>query len=247
MSAAAPVRGVLVIDPDPAMGEAVGSALAPGTFAVQQVGSARSARVALRQSQPALIVLELDLPDWDGLLLCADICLRYTAPVLVCTGRVSPRDEILALQLGADDVVIKPVDQSALEARLRSVLRRSDATRSAPGRTEPPAVLEAGALRVNASAREAAVAGRQLRLTPTEFRLLVALAGRPNQPVTREELGRALWGAPPAGDSRALDVHVCRLRAKLAAGGPGAPHVASVSGVGYRLLVAEVDVNNHAA
>ena len=157
------------------------------------------------------------------------------APILICSGTQRRRDAYLGLKLGADDFIAKPFDVFDLGARVEALLRRSAQQRvTEPAPARAPTRL--GELVIDHASHEVLVAGVPLQLTPTEFRLLSVLASRPEQLVPRESLARLVWGDPDAGSSRTIDVHIGRLRTKLAQADPNAPQIVSVRGFGYKLV-----------
>jgi DNA-binding response OmpR family regulator len=187
------------------------------------------------------------LPDADGLVLCADLKARLDVPILVCSASPERRDRILALKLGADDFVGKPFDLDELEARVESLLRRvaqrqqvadvaNDVARSSQPSQPPREQILLGDLVVDHLRRHATLGGAPLQLTPTEYRLLRALASRPNEVLSRQDLAQQVWGYHEAGNGRAVDVHVGRLRAKLTRNATLSPAIVSVRGFGYKLV-----------
>ena len=249
---------ILIVDPDPGAAARLSSLLSL-RYAVDVVPSAAATQAWLAEAPrpPAVVVLELELPDVDGLILCADLRARTPAAVLVHTRRDSQRDLVLSLRLGADDFVPKPGDEAELEARIGALVRRmarnatgSGATRTAgSGPARETAGGQAGAQRVgdlvvDRERATAMVGERRLYLTQTEFRLLSVFARRLGEPLARAELARIAGDYAYVAGTRALDMHVRRLRAKLraiaTAGGPGEeaalPAIVPVRGIGYRML-----------
>ncbi len=241
---------VLVIDPDDAAAAVIGATVEESGYRVRRARTAAEAWAQLRLEVPQVVVLELILPDADGLVLCADLRARLDVPIIVCSAASDRRERILSLRLGADDFIAKPVDPEELQVRLEARLRRAtrrDRTAGGPGDgVRDRAGDSAGSLRtrlgglfIDRLTCRATADGRELRLTPTEFRLLSVFISRPNEPLTREVLARAAGDDLYLSGSRALDMHVRRLRAKLnqaaQLGAAGVPAIASVRGQGYRL------------
>ena len=255
---------ILIVDPDPT-GAARLASLLSLRYTVEVAPDAASAHARLGETTrpPALVVLELELPDVDGLILCAGLRARTSAALLVHTTRDTRRDLVLSLRLGADDFVAKPADPAELEARIGALIRR--AARSATPGAAPAATVRqsAGAQRVgdlviDRERATATIGERRLALTQTEFRLLSAFARRLDEPLPRHELARVAGDDAYVAGTRALDMHVRRLRAKLhvaqetaaAPGTPGAfgafgahatpatrlPAIVPVRGVGYRMI-----------
>ena len=181
-------------------------------------------------SRPDALVLDLMLPGRSGLEVLREVRGEPTTrdlPVIVLTARSAEMDKLLGFEHGADDYLTKPFGPRELVARLRALLRRSR-----PVREE--AVIMAGELKVDTAAREAAFRARSLTLTPREFDLLAFLAQRPGKVLSREELLRKVWGYDYVGETRTVDVHIRRLRAKL---GPRQNLIETVTGAGYKLVV----------
>jgi two-component system alkaline phosphatase synthesis response regulator PhoP len=158
-------------------------------------------------------------------------------PIIICSGTVRRRDSVLGLKLGADDFIPKPFEPAEFEARVEAVLRRTQASRMAatPATAASPQRLRVGALEMDHALQRATLGGLPLALTPTEFRLLLALASRPNTVLSREELARHVWGDHQLTSARAIDVHVFRLREKLTRGPETSPTLVSVRSFGYQL------------
>ncbi len=185
-----------------------------------------------REELPSLVVLDVMLPRLNGLDVCRALRKESEVPIIMLTARVEEDDRLAGLDLGADDYVTKPFSPRELAARVRAVLRRAARERAAG----EPAVLAAGAIELDRRARRATVDGRELRLTPTEFRLLALLMGRPARTYTRDEIINRVFGDDFDGFDRTVDAHVSSLRRKLDAGtAGGAKLIETVYGIGYRL------------
>jgi two-component system response regulator MtrA len=161
-------------------------------------------------------------------------------PIIVCSGTNRKRDGTLALRLGADDFVAKPFDMYDLEARVEAVLRRSSRPAAERHQSEPDS-YEIGDLRISRTRRHVSLGGKDLQVTPTEYRLLSALASRPDDVLTRDELAQHVWGYEDASSGRAIDVHIRRLRMKLDSGPVKPPRITSVRGLGYKMLSEAAD------
>jgi DNA-binding response OmpR family regulator len=183
------------------------------------------------------------LPDVDGLVLCTMLKAQAPVPIIVCSATSRRRDAILSLKLGADDFVAKPFNVDVLLARIEAILRRTllGGRPAAPPAAPPPRTREevrVGSLVIDTTRRRVVVGTASVALTPTEYRLLAALAAHPDVILSRDELARQVWGYADVGHGRAIDVHVRRLRVKLAHAGartPG-PSIVSVRGFGYKLV-----------
>ncbi|MFE5869620.1 response regulator transcription factor [Streptomyces roseifaciens] len=176
-----------------------------------------------------LVLLDLDLPDLDGLEVCREIRAAHEIPVIAVTSRGSELDCVLALQAGADDYVVKPYGLRELMARLNAVMRRSRRTPHTDAGAGGAAVLEHGPLRIDSHSREVELHGQPIPLTRKEFDLLALLAGTPGRVVSRESIMRQVWGE--SWSRRTVDTHVSSLRNKL--GGP--EWIVTVRGVGFKL------------
>jgi len=200
-------------------------------FAVHSVANGRAALQAVETILPALVVLDVMLPEMDGF----EVCRRLRAqdnpvPILMLTARDEDFDKILGLELGADDYMTKPFNPRELVARVKAILRRSE--RVADAQTED--VLRAGDLVVDSGRREVRVNGVLIDLRTQEFEVLLVLARRPGQVFSREKLLELAWGYDFYGQTRTVDVHVAQLRRKLFASNT---RIETVTGIGYKLAV----------
>jgi DNA-binding response OmpR family regulator len=215
---------VLVVEDDDGVAGAVVEALATHGHRAERV--ARAADVWPRLRDADLVLLDLGLPDGDGMDVLRRLRRIAATPVVVLTARDAERDVVRGLRLGADDYLVKPVRLRELLARVDAVARR---TRGGGG--EAADVVEIEDLRVDLAGRRAAVAGAEVPLTAKEFDILAALARRPGAAVSRQQLLDEVWGDAYLAVSRSLDVHLASLRNKL--GRPGL--LATIRGFGYRL------------
>lgn len=191
--------------------------------------SGEKARDTILSQKPDLVVLDIMLPDMDGFEVCRQIRPQYAGPILILTARDEDVDEILGLEMGADDFVTKPVKPRLLLARVRALLRRSLRKESSP----KPEKLTTGELTVDASRREADKGGSPVELTTTEFDLLHYLISRAGEVVSRQDIYQTLFHYDYDGLDRSVDVYISRLRQKLG-DNPGASHyIKTVRGVGY--------------
>lgn len=203
-------------------------------FSPLPVGTGRDALLALNASGPKLdaSLLDLSLPDMDGLDVLRAIRSHPTLkalPVLLVTARSEEIDRILGLELGADDYIAKPFSARELAARLRAILRRSSPAEV----SEKAATLSYGPITVDLDMHVARVDGALVELTRREFELLAYFLVNPKRVLSREKLLQQVWGLEYLGESRTIDAHVRRVRAKL--GEAAAAHIETVVGVGYRL------------
>jgi two-component system response regulator MtrA len=228
---------ILVVEDDQESAQTLTEVLESAGYRAQQAQTGAEARALLDQVQPRLIVLDLILPDVDGLVLCTMLRAQAPVPIVVCSATGRRRDAFLSLKLGADDFVAKPFNADDLLARIEAVLRRAPVPWAAtpPAPPAPPTELRVGSLVIETARRRARLGNQVMPLTPTEYRLLGALAGRPDVVLSRDELARQVWGYPDAGSGRTIDVHVRRLRVKLARSQMPGPSIVSVRGYGYKL------------
>ena len=189
------------------------------------VERAATGGAALAAGESDLVLLDLRLPDLDGLDVCRRLRERSDVPIIVVTARGEESDRVVGLELGADDYVVKPFGIRELIARIRAVTRRTSA------RTSTAEPLRVGVLEVDERARRASLEERDLELTPKEFDLLAALARDPGAAISRRRLLEEVWETTWYGSAKTIDVHVAALRRKL--GDPG--WIETVRGVGFRL------------
>ncbi len=219
-------RTVLVVEDETAIADVVEMYLEQAGFRVRLARSGTEAGRQLEDPSVDLVLLDLTLPDSDGVELFREIRRKRSLPVIMVTARDGEADRVLGLELGADDYVTKPFSPRELVARVRAVLRRGD-----PGpeeRGESP--ITVGELRIDPLSRDVTVRGASVDLTRMEFDLLSYLLARPGRVCSRTQLLDAVWGYPDTVDSRTVDVHVAQLRRKL---GDLCP-VKTVRGVGYK-------------
>lgn len=215
---------LLIVEDDDAMASALEAAAISAGHRATRVSRGTDALLVHRNFE--VILLDLGLPDVDGLDLLRKLRQVTQCPILILTARDDERSVVLGLRLGADDYLVKPVKLAELLARIEAVTRRMSRTDPARGRS-----INLGALDLDLDRRLAAVGPRQLPLTATEFDLLALLARHAGSVVTREQILDVLWGDAFLASSRALDVHLTGLRAKLDL--PG--FIVNVRGVGYRI------------
>lgn len=222
------ITKVLIVEDEPPQMELTKRALVEhGAFQLAFAGSGQEAFQRLNEEVPDLILLDLGLPDCDGL----DVCRRLKEeerfrwiPVIMLTGRSTIVDKITGLEVGADDYLTKPCDPGELVARIRAVLRRKQAL-------GPVTDYDKAGLKISADRRQVWVAGSAIAMTPKEFDLLLMLVSKRGALVTREEIGQVIWGKSAEESARTLDTHLWRLRSKL---GEHADRIETVGKNGYR-------------
>ncbi|HXJ64840.1 MAG TPA: response regulator transcription factor [Actinomycetota bacterium] len=225
------MRTILVVEDEMKIARLVRDYLEHAGFEVLVAGDGDSAMSSVRGAKPDLVVLDLGLPGRDGLDVTREIRRTSTLPIVMLTARGDEADRVVGLELGADDYVVKPFSPRELVARIRAVLRRTEAAGGAPGGRE---VLRAADVEVDLPRMRVTVAGRPVELTPTEFELLAALVREPGRVFTRGQLLEALHGVAFESYERAIDAHVKNLRRKIEPE-PGRPrYLLTVHGVGYR-------------
>jgi DNA-binding response OmpR family regulator len=229
------MRNVLLIDDDANLAALISDALGARGYHVWHATTAAEGELLLDQAQPDLIIIDLMLPDRNGLILCASLKDRVSVPLIICSGTKRKEDPVLGLKLGADDFLAKPFSVDELQARVEAALQRAN---SAPAAATPatPAVQQIGCLIIHRAECRATLGDYSLSLTPTEYRLLCAVASRPRQVLSRAALADEVWGAHDEGIIRSLDVHMRRLRAKLQVPGVLGPQVVTRRGFGYQLV-----------
>jgi two-component system phosphate regulon response regulator PhoB len=220
---------VLIVEDEPDLAELVRFHLAQAGYAVEVAHSGRAGLDAIRRARPALVVLDLMLPDLSGTDVCREVRsdpkLREL-PILMLTARGDEVDRVVGFELGADDYVTKPFSPRELVLRVRAILRRAE------GEPQKSSVLRRGALQLDAERHRCTVDGEAIELTAKEFRLLEVLMSRPGHVMTRQRLLDDVWGSDITVTERTIDTHLKRLREKLGAAGDS---IETVRGVGYRL------------
>ena len=224
---AATAQSVLVVEDEASIASFVALYLKNAGYDVATVANGAEALAAVDREKPALIVLDLMLPDIDGIEVCRRVRRGSDIPILMLTARDEDVDKIIGLEVGADDYLTKPFNPRELVARVRAILRRATSERA----DRESAVLRHGDLTVDAGRREARVGEEEIQLAPKEFDLLWELLDHRGLVLTRDQLLERVWGYTFAGDTRTVDVHVRQLRRKLGDASP----IVTVWGVGYKV------------
>jgi DNA-binding response OmpR family regulator len=224
---------ILIVEDEPAVARGLEYGLTSEGFAVRWAATGRQALELARSEDPHLILLDLRLPDISGF----DVCRQLRAegkrmPILMLTARDEETDKVLGLELGADDYVVKPYSLRELISRIRALLRRAYGDLAAPAEGER---IVFGQVELDLERLLVYRQGRQVYLTPTEFRLLRYLVTHPDRPFSRESLVEAVWGYDSSiGNLRTVDVHIRHLRVKLEADPASPQWLLTVRGVGYK-------------
>lgn len=221
---------ILVVEDDKNIAELVRLYLRNEGFRVEIARTGREALERHRTLKPSLVVLDLMLPEIDGLEVCRRLRREANTPVIMLTARSDDVDKIVGLELGADDYVTKPFNPRELVARVKAVLRRAAESHPAQDAAE---VLTVGDVTLDTARRDVHAGGRVLTLRAKEFDLLAALLRHPGVVMSRERLLSEVWGYEWVGDTRTVDVHIAWLRDKLAG---STVRIETVWGVGYKLV-----------
>ncbi len=225
-----PIR-VLVVDDEPKIRDVLRRYLVADGFEVSEAATGEEALEQVRAIHPEAVVLDVRLPGKDGFEVLAELRRTSTAYVLMLTARAEEVDKLLGLSLGADDYVTKPFSPREVSARVKALLRRSRSPETASGD-----ILDLGVLRIDNGRRLVTHSGSPVDLTVLEFDLLAALASAPGRVFTRRQLLERVWGWDFFGDERVVDVHIRNLRQTLDDDAQNPKVIATVRGVGYRLV-----------
>ncbi len=223
------VASIVIIEDEQRIRALVTSVLSERGYEVRASATALDGLRTIVDTSPDLVILDLGLPDLDGMELLKMIRAVSDVPVIVATARGEDRDVVRTLDLGADDHLVKPFSVEQLEARVRAVLRRASA-----GPREERTVV--GALVVDAAAREVTLDGDAIQLSPKEFDLLAYLAERPGEVVSKSQLLAEVWRQPWGGSDKSVDVHLSWLRKKLGESAAESRYLQTVHGVGIKLV-----------
>src|SRR5512144_388338 len=217
---------ILVVDDDPSLAEMLTIVLRGEGFDTATIGDGSQALTAVRELRPDLVLLDLMLPGMNGIDVCRVLRADSGVPIVMLTAKTDTVDVVLGLESGADDYVMKPFKPKELVARVRARLRRNE--------DEPAEMLSIHDIDIDVPAHKVTRQGEQISLTPLEFDLLVALARKPRQVFTRDVLLEQVWGYRHPADTRLVNVHVQRLRAKVEKDPENPQVVLTVRGVGYK-------------
>lgn len=220
---------ILLVDDEPSITQLARMYLERDGFRIYEAMDGEAAVEAVIKHKPALIVLDVMLPKLDGFDVCRSLRSKGDqTPIIMLTARDEDIDKILGLELGADDYLTKPFNPRELVARVKAILRRSEAKKTADHKP-----IHRGELTIDPTSREVRLAARTLELRAQEFDLLLTLAESPGRVFSREQLLQLAWGFDYYGQTRTVDVHVAHLRKKLEGGNV---KIETVTGVGYKLV-----------
>lgn len=223
---------LLLIDDDARLAAMVSEYLRQSGWTVAHAATGAEGMKALLDEAPELVILDLMLPDADGLDLCRQIKLQSRAAVLMLTAKGDPMDRVVGLEIGADDYLPKPFEPRELLARIRAVLRRGAAAGVPPGLAQRPP-LRFGSLEIDRDARTVSVGDRQCELTSHQFDLLLVLAERAGRVLSRDQIMEAVRGRELEAFDRSIDVHMGRIRQAIEADPKAPRRILTVRGVGY--------------
>ncbi|MDR1185904.1 MAG: response regulator transcription factor [Bifidobacteriaceae bacterium] len=220
---------IMVVDDDVALAEMIGIVLTSEGYTPDYCTDGTQALTLIRQMRPDLILLDLMLPGMDGIEVCRELRKESGVPVIMVTAKSDTKDIVEGLEVGADDYILKPFKPAELVARVKARLRRTPTHEPAEGER-----LRIGDVDINVPGHEVHKRGRLIQLTPLEFDILESLASKPWQVFSREMLLERVWGYSSGADTRLVNVHVQRLRAKIENDVENPTVVVTVRGVGYR-------------
>jgi two-component system alkaline phosphatase synthesis response regulator PhoP len=225
---------ILVVDDEPSVVNLIAYNLRKAHYEVLTAQNGREALRQTRNAKPDLILLDLMIPEIDGLDVCRELRKTSDTPIIMVTARGEETDRVIGLELGADDYICKPFSIRELLARVKAVLRRSQS--DSAGDNETIVLHGSGGLQLDLDCRIASINGVTLQLTRLEFDLLHHMLLNAGRVLTREQLLAQAWGYDFVGNTRAVDSAVKRLRAKLRASSSDVEMIESVRGIGYRFI-----------
>jgi DNA-binding response OmpR family regulator len=225
------MKHILIVDDDTLMRRSLAFNLEQNGYRTSTAGNAEDALALCQRERPDLVLLDIGLPGMDGLDALRRIKEQFDTPVIFVTARRRELDEVLGLELGADDYVTKPFDVDVLLAHIKAVLRRSER----PAAPAPASPLVVGDLVIDPAAHTVTIAGKAVELTPREFDLLHTFALQPRKVISTDELLARVWGAEFIGQPQVVYVHIRWLREKLEDDPNHPQRILTVRGVGYKL------------
>jgi two-component system alkaline phosphatase synthesis response regulator PhoP len=219
---------ILIIEDEPELVKVLRDYLEKAGFRVESAYRGDVGLSMWKQKNPDMVLLDLNLPGMDGLDVAREIRRKSGTPIIMLTARVDEMDQLIGLELGADDYIIKPYSPRLVVAKVRAVLRRLG------GSTAAPSILRIADIEIDLDAHTVNQAGKEIDLTPTEFSLLVAMVSQPGRAFNRLQLLEATQGSAYEGYERTIDAHIKNLRAKLEQDTKKPRYIETVFGIGYR-------------
>jgi DNA-binding response OmpR family regulator len=229
-------KHILIVDDDALLRRSLAFNLEKAGYSASTASTAEEALKIIQYQRPNLVLLDIGLPGMDGLDAVKQIKDNFNLPVIFLTARRRELDEVLGLELGADDYVTKPFDFDVLAAHIKAVIRRTERVNS-ESKTITPITI--GDIYIDPAGYIVMVAGRKVELSPREFRLLFILANSPNQVITVDDLLSLVWGAEFIGQPQVVYVHIRWLREKIEHDPSHPKYILTVRGIGYKLVVPE--------
>ena len=226
--AKAEMTTILIIEDEPELARVLRSYLENANYNVITAYRGDTGLASWKTSRPDLVILDLNLPGMDGLDVAREIRRSSSTPIIMMTARVEESDQLVGLELGADDYITKPFSPRILVARVRSLLRRSQSE------LEPSRVIRASDLQIDQDEHRVTRGGEEIQLTPTEFDLLVTLVMQPGRAFSRLQLLEATQGTAYEGYERSIDAHIKNLRSKIEHNPKSPEYIETVFGIGYR-------------
>lgn len=221
---------ILIVEDEKPIAELLEYGLTKQGFETESCRLLSDARRIVKHDRPDLVLLDLSLPDGDGLDFCRRIAPRMNMPIIILTARASQSDKLLGLEFGADDYITKPFNILEVKARIKAIFRRMEPKK---GTTENTGILESGDMKLDRDGKRAYIQGREIGLTAKEFEVLELLMLNPDKVYSRENLLKLVWGTDYPGDVRTVDVHIRRLREKIESNPSEPRYVHTKWGVGY--------------
>lgn len=224
---------ILVVDDEPALLAGLSYALSREQFEVKTADTGLAALAEVEAGEYDLVILDLMLPDVSGIQVARKIRAQSAVPIIMLTAKDSEVDKVIGLEMGADDYVTKPFSALELVGRVRALLRRRELDQNDIG-----PVRRVGALRIDIARHEVSVEGKKVALTPSEFKVLLTLASRPEHVISKRAILEELWDTRHVADEHACDVHISNLRRKLEHDPARPERIVTVRGAGYKLIAA---------
>jgi two-component system, OmpR family, KDP operon response regulator KdpE len=223
------IATILVIDDELSIRRFLKASLHSGGFKSLEAENGTEGLALASSHNPELVLLDLGLPDMDGLEVVLQLRKWAKMPIIILSARGKEQDKIAALDAGADDYLTKPFSVEELKARIRVALRRLDGT------TAEEKVFETGNMKVDFAQKQVFIGNQSIHLTPTEFKMLALMARNPGKLITQPQLLKEVWGPAASGDSQALRVHLHQLRQKIEKNPAQPRYLITEAGIGYRL------------